>query len=294
MGRLDMKVIYMLILTLLLSNFTLLYSQNYYETLGEYNFELVCKADKSDKYFTTYDCDLMIYDKNKQLVNAKYFFLQGNSYEMKKFVINQHTGEEAIFILETNRGANAIWGNLKCVTIKKINTSSSYIEIPISITYSEQMNLEMVSEDENPKLADIVKDIDGDGIAEIVDKKAILIAPAGKITASWVTIISQLKEDKFVLVNDMFAYYISNEIETLVDEAKKTRIKCNEADDFTKYANENLLGGIVISYALINQLDEGLKIFHSLYKCSDADLLEKKILIYYYENVLNNKLRGGY
>lgn len=281
-----MKYLVLIFFNILL--FSQLFAQNYYESLGDYNFELISKVDKTNKYLTLYDCDLLVYDKNKSLVDTKYFFLRGNNYEMKKFLINKNTGEEAIFILGINLGANTIWGTLKCIIIKRINISSYYIEIPVIIDYSDGMNLEMIPGDENPKLVDVVKDIDDDGVIEFVDNKAVLIGPAGKITASWVTVISKLEEDKFVCVNDKYEKYLTTEIQTLVDQAKQTKINCNEKDEFTKIASENLLGSIVISHALINQLDEGLRIFHSLYKCPDADILEKRILIYYYDEILKN------
>lgn len=271
------KGIYMLIFILMIvSGIT---GQNYYETLGEYKIELIGEMGKKSDFFKEYECTLNIYDEKHQILKQKYFD-SNNKYEMGKYVINK-TGEEAIFILTQNFGANTIWGNLLCIKLKTINTIGGILSIPIFVSY-DNMSLETISEDAT--LNDLIKDIDGDGILEIFDKKWILIGPTGKIAGSIVNVYLHLKTDKVLITNELLESYLLENIEESKLLFKLIEYNCEEKDELAIFSYQNHLASIMISYMLINKTDEGMNFFDKNYKCKDSELLKKKILAYYYDN----------
>ena len=259
-------------------------AQSFYEELGDYSVELTAEKDK---FFERgeYSCTISIYDSSKRLV-CEYGNYDYQIYEMKKFILNKTSTEEVIFILFSTYGASLVYGKLLCVHLKSININSNVVTVPIISSLSHTSLL--LSED--PKLSDMIKDIDNDGIMEILETRIINFVEFVPMTARGVSIYYHFENGQFIIANDRLKNELDDELNNEISEAKEIKFRCNEKDDFNRASYLNLLSSIVIEYALVNDIDTGIEIFRNLYKCDDADLIEKKILHFYLEDINAGKI----
>lgn len=274
------KRIYILIFILLIVRG--ISSQNYYETLGDYKIELTSKLNISqlskENDSKEYELELNIYDSDDKLLSAEY--LSGNSYDFKKFTVNNVTGEQMIFLITSHTAANAIPTDLYCIVLENVSTLNGNIQVPHFLTMPA-IDYSLISVD--PKLEDILLDIDNDGQIEITYPQYILLGNTGRAAGSFLRLIFQLKDCKFVLSNEKYPDLITNEIDELKSSLNQYDFTCKEQNNFVISSYQNLLCSIVLSYYLINKLHQGLSYYDRIYKCENSNWLKKRILAYYYD-----------
>lgn len=257
-------------------------SQNYYETLGEYKIELTSMLNISqlskEEDFKEYDLELNIYDSDDKLLRTEY--LSGNSYDFKKFTVNSVTGEQMIFLITSHIAANAIPTDLYCIQLENVSTLNDNIQVPHFFTMPA-IDYSLISIE--PKLEDILLDIDNDGLLEITYPQYILLGNTGRAAGSFLRLIFQLKDSKFVLSNEKYPELVTSEIDELKSSLNQYSFNCNEQDNFVKSSYQNLLCSIVLSYYLIDKLHQGLDFYDKIYKCENSNWFKKSILAYYYD-----------
>lgn len=276
-----LSVFYLIFLTIPI------YSQNYNETLGDYKFELIGHSLKQTFRGNDYECELKIYNNNELINSYNYYSPNGDfqRYEMKKFTINEHTGEEVIFFLLIHEGANYIGGELYCIFLSKVAEHNNIIQIPQILEYSKHMNLREIDEGDT-YLNSLIQDLNNNGEKEIIDYKVVQLNGGSLMTASGITKISKLVNGHFIKSNELFYEYMKSELDTLKTYLLKNKINCKEKNEQARYVFENLLSSVVISYFLVDRIDDGLKFFDMEYTCSDSEILKKKIIMFFYNEIL--------
>jgi len=277
----DMK--YTIFIIILLFIYSPMYAQSYHESISEFSLELIKEVNIVEGRDEEYNYNLKIYTRNEFIKEYRLLTYQQNIFDnciIKNIKMNSHTGEEAIFILLYTEGPYWIFGDLKCVLIKNETVNNKIIRLPILLDFNNDMKLH------DTDFNSFIKDIDNDGTKEILDLKLVQLEHSGHATASWVDLIVNIKDGKFVKSNEKCLDFLQPEIEILKKICVESRINC-DSDIINETFYKNVLASVVISFILVDKLEEAINFYDSEYVCRDADFLIKQILMYYYKEILN-------